>query len=219
MHQRLRHAARRRCPRTAAAVTRSATRAAARPPRRGQPRIARRCGPTRCAKRSGSPVMGHRAPRSSSVRPIHSQLQRHQQVDHAHKQRQRGAVLILARHLVQQYARTVVRDERWQHRRVQASPASRPSWAKNGGTTLSQAQPDVVGSRQRLDRFHVRIWTAGPARGVPRARRAPRRPTRGRRPDRRAAPTTVAAGGRRAVVGSVQGRQRNVAGGAATSAR
>ena len=42
-----------------------------------------------------------------------------------------------------------------------------PSWARNGGTTLSQAAPSVLGRRQRLDRFQVRTWTAGAVRGIP----------------------------------------------------
>ena len=44
-----------------------------------------------------------------------------------------------------------------------------PSWAKNGGTTLSQAVPSAVGSRQMLDRFQVRPCTAGPVRSRPAA--------------------------------------------------
>ena len=44
-----------------------------------------------------------------------------------------------------------------------------PSCAKNGGTTLSQAGPAAVGSRQMLDRFQVLIWSAGPLRGRPAA--------------------------------------------------
>ncbi len=43
-----------------------------------------------------------------------------------------------------------------------------PSWAKNGGTTLSQAAPPSTGRRQRLDRFQVRICRASAIRGVPR---------------------------------------------------
>ena len=44
-----------------------------------------------------------------------------------------------------------------------------PSWAKNGGTTLSQAVPSAVGSCQMLDRFQVRPCTAGPVRSRPAA--------------------------------------------------
>ena len=46
-----------------------------------------------------------------------------------------------------------------------------PSWAKNGGTTLSQAEPSRSGSRQMLDRFQVRSCSAGPRRSSPRSRR------------------------------------------------
>ena len=45
-----------------------------------------------------------------------------------------------------------------------------PSWAKNGGTTLSHAdRPSASGSRQMLDRFQLRICSAGPSRSIRRA--------------------------------------------------
>ena len=50
-----------------------------------------------------------------------------------------------------------------------AAAASRPRGAKNGGTTLSQAVPSAVGSRQMLDRFQVRTCTAGPVRSPARS--------------------------------------------------
>ena len=44
-----------------------------------------------------------------------------------------------------------------------------PSWAKNGGTTLSQASPALVVSRQTLDRFQVRICCGAATIVTPRA--------------------------------------------------
>ena len=46
-------------------------------------------------------------------------------------------------------------------------PMTDPSWAKNGGTTLSQPTAPSSGSCQRLDRFHERTWTAAPRPGCP----------------------------------------------------
>ena len=64
-----------------------------------------------------------------------------------------------------------------------SGPAGRsiaPSWPKNGGTTLSQAGPAAVGSRQTLERFQVLTWTAGAGPGPARGAAAVRRPRRGR---------------------------------------
>ena len=95
-----------------------------------------------------------------------------------------------------------------------------PSWAKNGGTTLSQAVPAAVGSCQMLDRFQVRHLHGGA--GACAARRGQRgaRPRRGRRPGHRAWRTAAAAAARRAgparraATGTGPARRR-----AATSAR
>ena len=62
----------------------------------------------------------------------------------------------------------------WPSRRGTASPWSRrsiaPSCAKNGGTAFSHADaPSASGSRQMLDRFQLRICSAGPTRSIPRA--------------------------------------------------
>ena len=72
-----------------------------------------------------------------------------------------------------------------------------PSWAKNGGTTLSQLTAPSSGSCQRLDRFHERIWTAAPRRGVPGGGEGGVGPGEVGARGRPGGPTSGAGGGRR----------------------
>ena len=154
------------------------------------------------AKRFGPPVGNPE--RQQLLRTAHPlDLQSDQQVHHAHKQRQRGVVLILAVDLLEEHARAVVRDQR-RHHGGSSGASIRPSWAKNGGTTLSQAAPDEVGSRHRLERFHERICWPGRCAAC-HARRAPRRPTPGPPRGHRGEPTSGAAGGRAASSGRSTG--------------
>ena len=135
-----------------------------------------RAGP----RQSGSPIA-----RSSSTRPTPRRLQGDQQRHHR-------------REVAAAPPRTGPRPEsrraaRGRHRaRAIAAPASparaastRPSWAKNGGTTFSHAVCPATGMRQTLDRFQLRICTGVPASAMPCAVEHGSRPGKvGRRPAR-----------------------------------
>ena len=98
-------------------------------------------------------------------------LQPDQESHHYQRRRTDGVVLVDSRDVFQQHPRSRRRQSDVGTTAGSSRASIRLSWAKNGGTALSQAAELPMGRRQRLDRFQVFTCSAGPVRGVPRSER------------------------------------------------
>lgn len=93
-------------------------------------------------------------------------LEANQDVDHLKEDGALCVVQVLTRDFVHQDARTFASEDA--RRRVAGEQAEDVSlMAKNGGRTLSQSGPRLVGRRQRLDRLQLRICSGLPAGSMP----------------------------------------------------